>query len=69
MLLENIDENKDLKLIRNTSSQGAENAADIPKQREQNLLVSESMDPGRSSHVRKSLAWDSAFFTSAGLLL
>ncbi|XP_058204666.1 uncharacterized protein LOC131318735 isoform X2 [Rhododendron vialii] len=66
--LENIDENKDLKLIRNTSSQGAENAADIPKQREQKLLVSESMDPGRASHVRKSLAWDSAFFTSAGVL-
>ncbi|KAF7149287.1 hypothetical protein RHSIM_Rhsim03G0122700 [Rhododendron simsii] len=65
---ENIDENKDLKLIRNTSSQGAENAADVPKQREQKLLVSESMDPGSASHVRKSLAWDSAFFTSAGVL-
>lgn len=51
------------------NSQEAQNAANMPQQMEQQLLVSESMEPGRVSDVRKSLAWDSAFFTGAGLLL
>lgn len=67
-LLENIDENEVLKLIRTMNSQEAENAANMPKQMEPQLLVSESMEPGRVSDVRKSLAWDSAFFTGAGVL-
>ncbi|KAJ0533584.1 hypothetical protein HanRHA438_Chr09g0392131 [Helianthus annuus] len=33
-----------------------------------NHILSESVDPRRQSFLRKSLAWDSAFFTSAGVL-
>ncbi|XP_059666118.1 uncharacterized protein LOC132311956 [Cornus florida] len=43
--------------------------SDVIGQREQKLLVSsESMEPGRAINFRKSLAWDSAFFTCAGVL-
>ncbi|GLT88909.1 hypothetical protein SLE2022_069170 [Rubroshorea leprosula] len=50
-----------------------ENGVDKPEHREQKCLPSESLDPERTSTVgecnpRRSLAWDSAFFTSAGFL-
>ncbi|KAK9282849.1 hypothetical protein L1049_011072 [Liquidambar formosana] len=50
-----------------------ENAADIPWQSKQGFLPFNSLEPDRPSRIekcnlRKSLAWDSAFFTSAGVL-
>ncbi|GLT70086.1 hypothetical protein SLA2020_421850 [Shorea laevis] len=50
-----------------------ENEVDKPEHREQKCLPSESLDPERTGTVgecnaRRSLAWDSAFFTSAGFL-
>ncbi|GLT93185.1 hypothetical protein SLE2022_109870 [Rubroshorea leprosula] len=50
-----------------------ENGVNKPEHGEQRCLPSESLDPERTSRVaecnaRRSLAWDSAFFTSAGFL-
>ncbi|KAJ9694523.1 hypothetical protein PVL29_010153 [Vitis rotundifolia] len=51
----------------------AEDSADIVDQRDQVSQLSESLEPERTQKIgkcnlRKSLAWDSAFFTSAGVL-
>ena len=68
-MLENIDEHEDFKLNGNVSSRQAENNAEIIEQSDRKLLLSKTMESGRASSLRKSLAWDSAFFTSAGMLL
>lgn len=52
----------------------AEDSADIVDQRDQVSQLSESLEPERTQKIgkcnlRKSLAWDSAFFTSAGMPL
>ncbi|GFZ14814.1 hypothetical protein Acr_24g0010040 [Actinidia rufa] len=44
------------------------NTAEIIEQSDRKLLLSKTMESGRASSLRKSLAWDSAFFTSAGVL-
>ncbi|XP_057475839.1 uncharacterized protein LOC130763841 isoform X2 [Actinidia eriantha] len=67
-VLENKDEHEDFKLNGNVSSRQAENAAEIIEQSDRKLLLSKTMESGRASSLRKSLAWDSAFFTSAGVL-
>ncbi|XP_028052562.1 uncharacterized protein LOC114257045 [Camellia sinensis] len=64
-MLEKIDEQEDFKLFGTTNSREPENALEILEQREQKLLFYEL---GRASNLRKSLPWDSAFFTSAGVL-
>lgn len=58
--LENINE-----LFSTANSPESDNAAEVFHQRKQ-LLPSEFTDPKRPSFLRKSLAWDSEFFTSAG---
>ncbi|XP_057485986.1 uncharacterized protein LOC130772276 [Actinidia eriantha] len=58
----------DFKLNGNASSKQAENTPENIEQRERKLLLSPTMESGRASSLRKSLAWDSAFFTSAGVL-
>ncbi|GFY85389.1 hypothetical protein Acr_04g0001270 [Actinidia rufa] len=68
VVLENIDEHEDFKLNGNVSSRQAENTAEIIEQSDRKLLLSKTMESGRASSLRKSLAWDSAFFTSAGVL-
>ncbi|KAM7499190.1 hypothetical protein LguiA_023604 [Lonicera macranthoides] len=60
--LENINE-----LFGTANSPESDNAAEVLHQRKQ-LLPSEFTDPKRPSFLRKSLAWDSEFFTSAGVL-
>ncbi|GFY84581.1 hypothetical protein Acr_03g0013550 [Actinidia rufa] len=59
---------EDFKLNGNAISKQADNTAEIIEQRDRKLLLSQTMESGRASSVRKSLAWDSAFFTSAGVL-
>ncbi|GMP37359.1 hypothetical protein CsSME_00009070 [Camellia sinensis var. sinensis] len=65
---ERIDEQEGFKLLGTTDSREPENAVEILKEREQKLLFYESTQLGRASNLRKSLDWDSGFFTSAGLL-
>ncbi|XP_043710310.1 uncharacterized protein LOC122659221 [Telopea speciosissima] len=55
------------------NAQDGDNTADLIRQKEQIPALSESTEPERTRTVsncnlRKSLAWDSAFFTSAGVL-
>ncbi|KAJ4971315.1 hypothetical protein NE237_004414 [Protea cynaroides] len=61
----------ELSNIRN--AQDGDNATYLIRQNEQTPALSESAEPERTRNVsncnlRKSLAWDSAFFTSAGVL-
>ncbi|XP_028061309.1 uncharacterized protein LOC114264793 isoform X2 [Camellia sinensis] len=65
---ERIDEQEGFKLLGTTDSREPENAVEILEEREQKLLFYESTQLGRASNLRKSLDWDSGFFTSAGLL-
>ncbi|THF96001.1 hypothetical protein TEA_011816 [Camellia sinensis var. sinensis] len=51
-----------------SDSREPENAVEKLEQREQKVLFHESTELGRASNLRKSLDWDTAFFTSAGLL-
>ncbi|XP_028120445.1 uncharacterized protein LOC114317854 [Camellia sinensis] len=67
-LSERIDEQEGFKLFGTTDSREPENAVEILEEREQKLLFYESTELGRASNLRKSLDWDTAFFTSAGLL-
>lgn len=57
---DNTNEYEANRLLRSQSSQQGKN--------EQNLSPFGSMEPARPSYLRKSLAWDSAFFNSAGVL-
>ncbi|CAL5338961.1 unnamed protein product [Camellia sinensis] len=68
IVLEKIDEQEGFKLFGTTDSREPENAVEILEQREQKVLFHESTELGRASNLRKSLDWDTAFFTSAGLL-
>ncbi|GMP50329.1 hypothetical protein CsSME_00016990 [Camellia sinensis var. sinensis] len=68
VVLEKIDEQEGFKLFGTTDSREPENAVEILEQREQKVLFHESTELGRASNLRKSLDWDTAFFTSAGLL-
>ncbi|THF98373.1 hypothetical protein TEA_018446 [Camellia sinensis var. sinensis] len=68
VVLEKIDEQEGFKLFGTTDSREPENAVEILEQREQKVLFHESIELGRASNLRKSLDWDTAFFTSAGLL-
>ncbi|GMP50123.1 hypothetical protein CsSME_00016864 [Camellia sinensis var. sinensis] len=68
LVLEKIDEQEGFKLFGTTDSREPENAVEILEQREQKVLFHESIELGRASNLRKSLDWDTAFFTSAGLL-
>ncbi|CAL5387817.1 unnamed protein product [Camellia sinensis] len=68
LVLEKIDEQEGFKLFGTTDSREPENAIEILEQREQKVLFHESTELGRASNLRKSLDWDTAFFTSAGLL-
>ncbi|GMP68806.1 hypothetical protein CsSME_00028288 [Camellia sinensis var. sinensis] len=68
VVLEKIDEQECFKLFGTTDSRKPENAIEILEQKEQKLLFYQSTELGRASNLRKSLAWDSAFFTSAGVL-
>ncbi|XP_028095971.1 uncharacterized protein LOC114295875 [Camellia sinensis] len=68
VVLEKIDEQEGFKLFGTTDSCEPENAVEILEQREQKVLFHESTELGRASNLRKSLDWDTAFFTSAGLL-
>ncbi|CAL5377991.1 unnamed protein product [Camellia sinensis] len=65
---ERIDEQEGFKLFGTTDSREPENAVEILEEREQKLLFYESTELGRASNLRKSLDWDSGFFTSAGVL-
>ncbi|GMP37711.1 hypothetical protein CsSME_00009282 [Camellia sinensis var. sinensis] len=65
VVLEKIDEQEGFKLFGTTDSREPE---EILEQREQKVLFHESTELGRASNLRKSLDWDTAFFTSAGLL-
>ena len=61
-----------LELSDKRNPQELENAGDIPGQSKQEPSLSDSMEPERprgtgNYNLRKSLAWDSAFFTSKGL--
>ncbi|CAL5334711.1 unnamed protein product [Camellia sinensis] len=68
IVLEKIDEQEGFKLFGTTDSREPENAIEILEQREQKVLFHESTELGKASNLRKSLDWDTAFFTSAGLL-
>ncbi|CAL5389440.1 unnamed protein product [Camellia sinensis] len=68
VVLEKIDEQEGFQLFGTTDSREPENAIEILEQREQKVLFHESTELGRASNLRKSLDWDTAFFTSAGLL-
>ncbi|THG06534.1 hypothetical protein TEA_015900 [Camellia sinensis var. sinensis] len=68
VVLEKIDEQEGFKLFGTTDSREPENAVEILEEREQKVLFHESTELGRASNLRKSLDWDTAFFTSAGLL-
>ncbi|CAL5338964.1 unnamed protein product [Camellia sinensis] len=68
LVLEKIDEQEGFKLFGTTNSREPENTVEILEQREQKVLFHESTELGRASNLRKSLDWDTAFFTSAGLL-
>ncbi|CAL5389393.1 unnamed protein product [Camellia sinensis] len=68
VVLEKIDEQEGFKLFGTTDSREPENAVEILEQMEQKVLFHESTELGRASNLRKSLDWDTAFFTSAGLL-
>ncbi|KAI8013062.1 hypothetical protein LOK49_LG05G00952 [Camellia lanceoleosa] len=68
VVLEKIDEQEGFKLFETTDSREPENAVEILEQREQKILFHESTELGRASNLRKSLDWDTAFFTSAGVL-
>lgn len=66
-------ENDDFELFDTGNSLELENAADIFGQREHEYLPSDSLEPEIPSrdgkfNLRQSLAWDSAFFTSEGVL-
>ncbi|GMP59286.1 hypothetical protein CsSME_00022627 [Camellia sinensis var. sinensis] len=67
VVLEKIDEQEGFKLFGTTDSHEPENAVEILEQREQKVLFHESTELGRASNLRKSLDWDTAFFTSADL--
>ena len=61
-----------LELSNNRDPQEVENAADLPMQSKQEHSLSDSLEAERprgtgNYNLRKSLAWDSAFFTSKGL--
>ncbi|KAA8539359.1 hypothetical protein F0562_026051 [Nyssa sinensis] len=66
--LGNINEHEGFKLFETANSSDVQNASEQLGQMEQKLIPSKSMELGRASNLRKSLAWDSAFFTSAGVL-
>ncbi|KAI7995397.1 hypothetical protein LOK49_LG11G02031 [Camellia lanceoleosa] len=66
VVLEKIDEQEGVKLFGTIDSRELENAVEILKQREQKVLFHESTKLGRASNLRKSLDWDTSFFTSAG---
>ncbi|KAA8516517.1 hypothetical protein F0562_016977 [Nyssa sinensis] len=71
--LENQNEHRSSELLEAVDPVKAESAAENFGQREQLPHQSESFEPERTSkfgkcNLRKSLAWDSAFFTSAGVL-
>ncbi|CAL5338971.1 unnamed protein product [Camellia sinensis] len=68
IVLEKIDEQEGFKLFGTTNSREPENTVEILEQREQKVLFHESTELGRAGNLRKSLDWDAAFFTSAGLL-
>ncbi|CAL5400021.1 unnamed protein product [Camellia sinensis] len=68
LVLEKIDEQEGFKLFGTTHSREPENTVEILEQKEQKVLFHESTELGRASNLRKSLDWDTAFFTSAGLL-
>ncbi|GMP50335.1 hypothetical protein CsSME_00016990 [Camellia sinensis var. sinensis] len=68
VVLEKIDEQEGFKLFGTTDSREPENAIEILEQREKKVLFHESTELGRASNLRKSLDWDTVFFTSAGLL-
>ncbi|XAR72087.1 hypothetical protein NMG60_11018598 [Bertholletia excelsa] len=65
-VLENKDKHDGFKQLGIVDSGETKNSDSI-MQRER-FLLSESTQSGRASDLRKSLAWDSAFFTSAGVL-
>ena len=67
VVLEKRDEQEGFKLFGTTDSREPENAVEILEEREQKLLFYESTELGRASNLRKSLDWDSGFFTSAGM--
>ncbi|KAJ4979610.1 hypothetical protein NE237_010390 [Protea cynaroides] len=55
------------------NAQDGKDTADLIRQKEETPVSSESLEPERTRKVskcnlRKSIAWDSAFFTSAGVL-
>ncbi|KAI7992460.1 hypothetical protein LOK49_LG12G01286 [Camellia lanceoleosa] len=68
VVLEKIDEQKGFKLFGTTDSREPKNAVEILEQREQKVLFHQSTELRRASNLHKSLDWDTAFFTSAGLL-
>uniref|UniRef100_M0ZQ05 Uncharacterized protein n=1 Tax=Solanum tuberosum TaxID=4113 RepID=M0ZQ05_SOLTU len=65
--LDSINENGEGSNLSKTSAK-IDKSTQVNKQKELKHLSSASIQPGRPSYLRKSSAWDNAFFTSAGLL-
>ncbi|KAK9290986.1 hypothetical protein L1049_009168 [Liquidambar formosana] len=70
---ENQKEHSSFDLLDLVEATNVEDIADVPGQSEQIPQPSESLEPERTRksgkcNLRKSLAWDSAFFTNAGVL-
>ncbi|XP_010253519.1 PREDICTED: flocculation protein FLO11-like [Nelumbo nucifera] len=71
--LKSSKERDNLELYEAECAQDDKNVADLPQEGELAPPLSESFEPERTRkfgkcNLRKSLAWDSAFFTSAGVL-
>lgn len=64
-----INKHEDLKVSENQPCQEVENTVDKLLQKEQSLSSCHDLVPARPSYMRKSLAWDDAFFTSPGGIL
>lgn len=62
------NEDEAIRLFRTLRYEAGNTTEETILQKEQNLSSSGSMEPARPSYLRKSLAWDSAFFNSAGIL-
>lgn len=66
--MDNINEKSEGSNLSRTSAE-IDKSTQVNEQKELKHSSSASIQPGRPSYLRKSSAWDNAFFTSAGNIL